>query len=346
MKIVEDRKIYLDIARFFAIFGVIAVHSAQVTKQSWIPIPIYELGRFGVQLFFLISGVTILLTYEKLNQKYINPKELFLIRRFFRIAPLFIVLGIVYSQLKSVSLVHTLTPFALLDPHRINIIAGGWSIWNEMFFYLLFIFYVPLRNNFFKFNLFFITLCIFSFLINFRYFGSVPDSELWRTYDYENFATQALCFFVGVEFAANNFRRILYLCGLYILPSIYIKIFYFEESFFKSDYGANYWIGAIALLGVCFLQILAFIERNSLLLKNNFPTLFLAYFGRLTYTAYMVHFFVIELFRDFLENQLAEINILFVCLLTFSITRYFSHFSEGFWSKLGHSISGRLGKLK
>ena len=61
-----NRLLHYDFARFCAIFDVIIVHSAQVTNKSVVPISIYELGRFGVQLFFVFSGATVMLKYQSI----------------------------------------------------------------------------------------------------------------------------------------------------------------------------------------------------------------------------------------------------------------------------------------
>ena len=64
----SQRLDFFDIARFFAIFGVIVVHVGQNSLPSLFFGDLYNFGRFGVQLFFIISGATVYLTYNKAEQ--------------------------------------------------------------------------------------------------------------------------------------------------------------------------------------------------------------------------------------------------------------------------------------
>ena len=61
----SQRLDFFDIARFFAIFGVIVVHVVQNSLPSLFFGDLHNFGRFGVQLFFIISGATVYLTYNK-----------------------------------------------------------------------------------------------------------------------------------------------------------------------------------------------------------------------------------------------------------------------------------------
>ena len=86
----SERLDYFDIARFFAIIGVIAVHVGHHSLPSPVFGDLYNFGRFGVQLFFIISGATVYLTYKKGLKTSSHYLMLFYIKRFFRIIPLFI----------------------------------------------------------------------------------------------------------------------------------------------------------------------------------------------------------------------------------------------------------------
>ena len=58
-EIKRQRINYFDIARFFAIMGVIVVHVGHNSLPSLFFGNLYDFGRFGVQLFFIISGATV-----------------------------------------------------------------------------------------------------------------------------------------------------------------------------------------------------------------------------------------------------------------------------------------------
>ena len=72
MKVSLNRQVGLDLARTLAILGVVLVHTR-----------VYSGGRFGVQLFFMLSGY--LLVKVDSNQ---NAKD-FIIRRAWRLFPLY-----------------------------------------------------------------------------------------------------------------------------------------------------------------------------------------------------------------------------------------------------------------
>lgn len=75
---------FLDALRGYAILGVVIVHVEQVAHVSS---PIGELyasnGRYGVELFFVVSAVSIAMAWHRRNDGYAR----FLVRRFFRLWP-------------------------------------------------------------------------------------------------------------------------------------------------------------------------------------------------------------------------------------------------------------------
>src|SRR6478609_2922831 len=75
---------YIDALRGVAILAVVITHTA----QSFAPaIPYARAGQYGVQLFFVASSFTLLLSAQRHPLSY-GP---FLVRRFFRIAPAYYV---------------------------------------------------------------------------------------------------------------------------------------------------------------------------------------------------------------------------------------------------------------
>ena len=329
------RILYNDICRFFAVLAVIAVHSAQLASKSIIPIPIYELGRFGVQLFFLISGSTVALTYERIKKNYDKPVLTFITRRFFRIVPLFILMGIYYSYMKEVSILNTLSPLAFIQPNNINLISGGWSIWNELIFYLIFPLYYFLRKdkNIIYALAIFVLLTFVINLYSYNYYFGVDD---YQTYDYVNFLSQFVCFALGIEMFHKNKKNIQILFFIYLLPGIVFKFLFFDPFILKTDYGANYYLALVGILCLIFIQFIKKIEAR---IPFSLGVL-LGSVGRMTYTMYMIHFIVIEIFRrPFLENLYAEINIIVVFTFTLIVSKIIKPLSEDKFSSIGYTIS-------
>jgi peptidoglycan/LPS O-acetylase OafA/YrhL len=140
---------YLDGCRALAIAGVVLTHSIWLVASapSWAQ-NVAHFGSKGVQLFFLVSGMTLALNYDSAG---FDAREFF-VRRFFRIAPMYYLAALAYVALGA-----TLIPSVLPDdlapaswlatftftngwmPATINsFVPGGWSIAAEATFYLLF----------------------------------------------------------------------------------------------------------------------------------------------------------------------------------------------------------------
>lgn len=145
-----------DFLRGLAILGIIIVHTSQSFPSQINAIDfIAGFGRFGVQLFYFISGLTMCYMW-KLREGENEPVKNFLIRRFFRIAPLFWISIPVYLYINgyeesywapegigALQIFLTATFLHGFWPNSINsIVPGGWSIAVEMTFYALFPFFI------------------------------------------------------------------------------------------------------------------------------------------------------------------------------------------------------------
>ena len=134
------RDVNLDVIRFIAIFGVVAVHVSghfNFIHSSFLD-EILGLGRYGVQLFFVVSGFLM---------STINPRETtwnsFMARRVIRIYPLWLLFSIFAIFVgESDSLLQffiTLLFLNTLIPSFVNHgWPGGWTISAELIHYVLF----------------------------------------------------------------------------------------------------------------------------------------------------------------------------------------------------------------
>lgn len=136
----REREIRVDLARTIAILGVVLVHSIG-----------FGYGRFGVQLFFIISGY---LLYDSLDSSGIKK---FLIFRFWRLFPLASIFVIIFYS-KSFNLKDLVLNFGLLGNiwWSNNQYPGGWSISNEWIFSLFLPVVVYLKKNTLYLLIFFI----------------------------------------------------------------------------------------------------------------------------------------------------------------------------------------------
>lgn len=142
---------YIDALRGYAILGVIAVHTSQLFANLQWPLRlIADQGARGVQLFFVVSALTLTFSWNNRSDGALP----FWVRRAFRIVPMFwlaltyyvVLVGFLDVHLRwgpreiawrdilaSAALVHGLHP-ATID----SIIPGGWSIADEAGFYAIF----------------------------------------------------------------------------------------------------------------------------------------------------------------------------------------------------------------
>jgi peptidoglycan/LPS O-acetylase OafA/YrhL len=148
------RLAYIDALRGIAILMVVIVHTSQQVKNlpSWVA-SLSAQGMYGVQLFFLISGFSIFLSFDRRSGSEKKPLLNFFIRRFFRIAPLFycaIIFNLIIygfgprywlgdaSEVTWANIIANFTFINGFNPYWINsVVTVGWAVAIEMQFYLI-----------------------------------------------------------------------------------------------------------------------------------------------------------------------------------------------------------------
>jgi peptidoglycan/LPS O-acetylase OafA/YrhL len=127
--------------RGVAILGVVATHVGGKFPSGNEHVDfVLGMGRFGVQLFFFVSALTMCLMWQRRNEEKHQTRN-FYIRRVCRIAPLFwLAIPVYYGpSLSSLQILLTATFLHGLSPSTINLVVpGGWSIAVEMMFYVAF----------------------------------------------------------------------------------------------------------------------------------------------------------------------------------------------------------------
>lgn len=152
---------------------------------------LHTLGTYGVYIFFVVSGASLYIGYA---ERHFGKSEIkrFFLRRFFRLAPLYI--GIVcfwvlltLTLSRNVPGVGTLLLnvsllFGFANPGDTSIVTGGWSIGIEVVFYVLFPLLLPLVRS-----RLWLALLGVSFILQHAYIRSVLDTandlpEAWTDY--------------------------------------------------------------------------------------------------------------------------------------------------------------------
>lgn len=136
--------------------------------------PFDHFGFAGVDLFFVISGLIMVVTCQHHFGRFAAAPQ-FLWRRITRIYPLYwiftsiqlaLLIAIPTATDRSISLQNAVASFLLFPQSVYPILAPGWTLIYEMFFYILFafLFFIPKRfASFFLFTWAVFTLVIYSF---------------------------------------------------------------------------------------------------------------------------------------------------------------------------------------
>jgi peptidoglycan/LPS O-acetylase OafA/YrhL len=153
-----NRLLWLDSLRGIAVLGVVLVHCGLLAQSSGFLGNVTAAGQYGVQLFFIVSAITISMTYRQHVKKHgTSPTSAFawLIRRVYRIWPLYAIAAFLYSIegfilnlyfggtfapkidwfdiFANLIFIHTWIPSA-----NNSVVPGGWSISVEVMFYCIF----------------------------------------------------------------------------------------------------------------------------------------------------------------------------------------------------------------
>lgn len=291
-----------DLLRGCAILGVIFLHvSLKFPTHIKNVDYIFALGRYGVQLFFLISAMTMCHMWLQ-RKSEINKTRNFYIRRLARIAPLFWISIPVYL------LIYGTKPF-YWAPHGISIlqialnacflhgfwpdsfnsvVPGGWSIAVEVTFYAIFPFLIEKAKT--NQNTY-IYLAIIAWIIN-TYILKDLQSNLYSTYYSTNSKTIIKDF---IYFSFTNQCAIFFLgCHVYFCT---------QENEARLNWGAlTLWLslGAVTkfmrpnediglLTGYIALAVSIYY-----VIKFQITSKFLEALGKNSYSIYLSHFAIIE----------------------------------------------------
>ena len=150
--VTPDKKNYIDAVRGWAILMVITTHVGGRFPEM--PYPIKKLTNFGwngVQLFFLASAVTLLMSWHRQKNPNLASVRSFFIRRYLRIAPMYYAGALIYyvaeppesgfgiaQMLRSFVFINAWHPDWIPTTPGWMVVPGGWSIGVEFSFYFLF----------------------------------------------------------------------------------------------------------------------------------------------------------------------------------------------------------------
>jgi peptidoglycan/LPS O-acetylase OafA/YrhL len=265
-------------------------------------------GKYGVQLFFIVSAFTLTLShYNRLDKPHKNRN--FFIRRFFRIAPMFY-LALIYHALRNIdwnlanigelSLLKLITTFTFtitLLPEKIGeYVPGGWTISVEFLFYLL----IPFICNKIKSSNSSILLVLTSILIVGVYQHFLSE---YINISYFSIFIQFPVFAMGIlAYWILNDKAKVIKPETILLTVITMLIFCFVELPEHIMFSA---VGFILLLTLSIYPYKA--------LSNKV----IATVGTVSYSMYFIHFIVIAVFNNLGINQFISVANLPLSLINF-----------------------------
>ena len=269
------RLTHLDALRGVAIAGAVLVH---VTQLGGTPAWVTSFGAWGsrgVQLFFIVSAITLLSV-----SRGMAPSQFF-IRRFFRIAPMFYLAMVFYIALFGfgprfyaprgigpLDVALTATFLHGWNPNSADsVVPGSFSIGCEAMFYLTFPFLVAWITTLNRAAALFVASCALSISLYFifpRVLSGPP--ALIRSFSYFVFPAQLPAFAMGF-------------------------LVFFGLASIDSQYARFHLLGDVVLGALALALSLAPVR---VLVNPIF-----GYVGMVSYSVYIIHFAVIEAVRPF-----------------------------------------------
>jgi len=339
---------FISATRSIAILYVIAAHSLDINSVDKYTYAVFNYGRSGVFLFFLASAFSLCYSIEKRQE---GNFLFFYIRRFFRIAPLYYFAILFFflwrhfkffyefalsndfnfqnlnyfqfynfnefgfynlkSILSNVFFIHSFYP-----PANNNIVPGGWSIGAEMFFYLCF----PLAFSlFYKKNIFKIIILSIASIIFYNIL-----TKYFSHYDYLIFISKSaflplipFCFGIVLY---KNFEKFTISNTSNLLMFLFLTFIAIILSNYHHLPGIYYFVTSISW---CFLiNFLSKINFKKNILTNMFINL-----GNYSYSAYIFHFFVLDLIKHlFVIKMELYLNNYFLLIATYFMAIIFTFF--------------------
>lgn len=293
----------IDQLRFIAALSVAMSHLIISTNGSSLNLEI--ISSISVEVFFIISGFVLAPQILKVaKSKNINTYKVFLIRRWYRTIPLYIlslsltsiILGQIFSFdfLKYLFFVQNFFKI-IVDVDYFSI---SWSLSVEEWFYIIFPIFLFIFFKFYKYDdqkLVMFASILFIFLILLIRFININEEE-WGSnvrrvvlFRLDSIVFGFILYFYKDRIKDNLFNKIWLITSIILTSIIVFKILEINASkniiFYKMIF--HYIVALWGLLVVLFFYIIdKKIEKNYLIKFNLF-------LGRISYSIYLFHLLII-----------------------------------------------------
>jgi peptidoglycan/LPS O-acetylase OafA/YrhL len=259
-------------------------------------------GVYGVQLFFIVSSLTLFLSYEQRQKRDgAYTGVFFFIRRFFRIVPAFyLAIGfysialvfkhqILFGVWESLNVLNIAVYAMFLSlfyiPSMIYLPFGGWTVHVEMLFYLLIPWLFKRLYNLRRALIFFIVTLLFSQILDVLVRVRLPsyyEPYFWFPNQLPVFATGIITYWILKQYplktkVAGNKLFVLSIFWLVLVLWI-CRIYTVLPEYLLVSIGFS-------------LLVLAMSTGNFYVLENPLTK----FMGRISYSLYLWHFAIVEI---------------------------------------------------
>ena len=341
---------------------VCLVHLGNYADKHTVFYKISIYGKYGVQLFFVMSAFTMCISISRHKEFSLNNYIQFLLKRLFRIAPMYYLAIICYglysfllhsnfgqipywSNPDIYTLKNIFTNVFLVHgfyyPSNNNIVPGGWSIGCEFIFYVIFplLFFRIINSK--KLTIFVIISSILissqtPYIFNLLGYYTVTNKY---SFSYYFIANQIPCFLIGMVYYKNQYKRT---CRVFMLAMIPIFVIILSMTELKT----YAWI-----LNPIIASLLA-VSMAYLLNGRKIPK-FIKIIGECSFSIYLIHFVFIWIAAKLCIWKLPEVldtSLLLILLyvLIFGITFFFAKLSYKYieipFINLGYGLTKLINK--
>ena len=331
-----DQYEFIDALRGLAILLVIATHVASIANPS-LPIlrSLAARGAFGVQLFYIVSALTLFLSMNQRLRMEKRPTLNFFIRRIFRIVPLYYLAVVVYTLAmgtgpnywapNGITWWHYVLTLLFLNgwhPEAINaIVPLGWSIAIEMTFYpIIPLLYHRIKNINGALGLILASLILQSVLVAVYkpLLLQYVTGYVVQPYFYLWFFAQLPVFGLGVLvyqiLRDRQPERNKNLGGVFILLFVFLYVAFLNTTTYLDLLPTHFFYGIafVALtLGLYFYPMKFFVNPLT------------QWIGKISYSLYLVHYLFLPYIKNWLPlsanfGKTAQFAIYFLAILILS----------------------------
>ncbi|QLB21095.1 hypothetical protein A6B43_05955 [Vespertiliibacter pulmonis] len=339
----------LDYLRGLSAFGIMIYHFilfSPIFHRFDVSGFIERVAIYGVSIFYILSGLTLYLVYKHYQFSTYSDYVLFFKKRIIRILPLFGIITLYVFIEKNNFNSESIKTFILNISGLFSIfswdkyiITGGWSIGNELFFYLLFPFIIILTQRYkFIFWLFLsLTLLIYCYFSYFILKAEYSLSNNWTKYI--NPLNQLFLFCSGITIgyiSHSSKKNIFYIVSLVILFILFL--FYPANGNFSVIMTGN---NRIIFTAIIISIVYCTFKIN--VIKIKWLDLILKTLGEISYGVYLLHPIVYNKVKDIF---LGEIELPWLILLSISLTLIISYLSYNYFEIKIINILKRENKLR